>query len=83
MNRVDVMKKYLSVPAMLLPFAMVLSPSAIAAITPLPYVVPAVVKDSQDMQVPDRVYLDVKSMLGAQTSAPRRKEIERFLKDNA
>ena len=40
-------------------------------------------EDSQDKQIPDRVYLDVKSMLGAQTSAPRRKEIERFLKDNA
>ena len=63
------MKKYLSVPAMLLPFAMVLTPSAIAAITPLPYVVPAVVEDRQDMQIPDRVHLDVNSMLGARIHA--------------
>jgi DUF1680 family protein len=69
MNRVDIMKKYLSVPAMLLPFALVLSPSAIAAITPAPYVVPAVVEDRQDMQIPDRVHLDVKSMLGARIQA--------------
>jgi DUF1680 family protein len=63
------MKKYLSVPAMLLPFATVLSPSAIAAITPAPYVVPAVVEDRQDMQIPDRVHLDVNSMLGARIQA--------------
>ena len=63
------MKKYLSVPAMLLPFAMVLTPSAIAAITPAPYVVPAVVEDRQDMQIPDRVHLDVNSMLGARIHA--------------
>jgi DUF1680 family protein len=69
MNRVDIMKKYLSVPAMLLPFAMVLTPSAIAAITPAPYVVPAVVEDRQDMQIPDRVHLDVNSMLGARIHA--------------
>ena len=63
------MKKYLSVRAMLLPFAMVLTPSAIAAITPAPYVVPAVVEDRQDMQIPDRVHLDVNSMLGARIHA--------------
>jgi hypothetical protein len=50
MNRIDLLKKYLSLPAMLLPFATVLSPSAIAAITPVPYVVPAVKKNKNRLR---------------------------------
>ncbi|MCX7010737.1 MAG: hypothetical protein NTY53_26425, partial [Kiritimatiellaeota bacterium] len=40
-----------------------------AAITPLPYVVPAVVDDRQEAQVPDRVHLDANGMLGARIQA--------------
>ena len=44
-----------------------LSLSATAAITPLPYVVPSVVEDRQEAQVPDRVQLS--GMLGARIHA--------------
>jgi len=44
-----------------------LSLSAFAAITPLPYVVPTVVADRQEAQVPDRVQLS--GMLGARIHA--------------
>ena len=59
------MKKHVSI----ILFMIALSFSASAAITPVPYVVPAVVKDIQDMQIPDRVHLDVNSMLGARIHA--------------
>lgn len=57
------MEKY--VPTILLITALSLSTSA--AITPLPYVVPTVVADRQDEQVPDRVQLS--GMLGARIHA--------------
>ena len=44
-----------------------LAHSAFADITPLPYVVPSVVEDCQEAQVPDRVQLS--GMLGARIHA--------------
>ena len=57
------MEKYVS--TILLITALSLSTSA--AITPLPYVVPSVVEDRQEAQVPDRVQLS--GMLGARIQA--------------
>ena len=59
----NTVKKYLST----ILISKTLSLSAFSAITPLPYVVPAVVDDRQEAQVPDRVRLS--GMLGARIKA--------------
>jgi len=59
----NTVKKYLST----ILISKTLSLSAFSAITPLPYVVPAVVDDRQEAQVPDRVRLS--GMLGARIEA--------------